>query len=255
MVQSGRYVPMPAGCVQWSDQLRLICCGPFTCERDRVFVYQSKRKADGMVYVRQGQNEELQRLLRLNEMGMHALQEVTAALRESSREVLALVQRNRYLEQLAWTDPLTGLHNRRGFDEEMEREEARARRNRSTATVILLDVHGLKSVNDTHGHTMGDALLRGVGAALRVSARGSDVAARFGGDEFAVLLSDAGLEGAHAFVSRVRAAVRSVALGDGVSVSVALAAGVATRDEGGSLAAALELADQRLLLSKRAERI
>jgi diguanylate cyclase (GGDEF)-like protein len=206
-----------------------------------------------MAFARQEQDEELQRLLRLNEMGMHALQEVTAALRESSREVLSLVQRNRYLEQLAWTDPLTGLLNRRGFDEELEREDARARRNHTTAAVVLLDVRGLKSVNDNHGHTSGDALLRAVGSALRVCARGSDVAARFGGDEFAGLLADASLEGAHTFVSRVRAAVHAVRLSDDIAISVALAAGIATRDEAGSLRSALELADQRLLLSKRAE--
>jgi diguanylate cyclase (GGDEF)-like protein len=175
-------------------------------------------EAGGMVFVRQEQDEEMQRLLRLNEMGMHALQEVTAALRESSREVLSLVQRNRYLEQLAWTDPLTGLLNRRGFDEELEREDARARRNRTTAAVVLLDVRGLKSVNDTYGHTSGDALLRAVGSALRVCARGSDVAARFGGDEFAALLADANLEGAHAFVGRVRAAVHTARLSDDLAV-------------------------------------
>jgi diguanylate cyclase (GGDEF)-like protein len=184
-------------------------------------------------------------------MGMQALQDITAALRESSREVLSLVQRNRYLEQLAWTDALTGLLNRRGFDEQIEREEARARRTHAAAAVILFDVHDLKVINDRHGHTSGDALLRAVGSALRMSARGSDVAARFGGDEFAVILPDATDDGARVFIERVRAAVTSVRLPSGVVSPVHLAAGSASREEAGSLRAALELADQRLLINKR----
>jgi diguanylate cyclase (GGDEF)-like protein len=190
-------------------------------------------------------------MLALNQRGMGALQELLAVLRESDHGVLTLLQRNRHLAHYAWSDPLTGLLNRRGLDEQLAREEARAQRYGLPVTVVLLDVRGLKAVNDQHGHLAGDALLRAVAGALRASVRGTDVAARFGGDEFAAVLSGTEHSGGEAFVERVRAAAHPVRLPDGATVPIRFAAGIACRDETGTLPDALTLADERLVESKR----
>lgn len=198
-------------------------------------------------------DEQVERLLAFDERGLATVQDMAALLREMHQEMLALVQRIRYLEPLAWTDPLTGLANRRGFEEELHREEARARRYGAPAAVLLLDVRGLKAINDQFGHSIGDMLLRGVGSAIRSSARESDVVARLGGDEFAALLPGADVKGGELFLMRLRATARFVQLPNAGAVPVHLAAGVATRDEAGSLQGALELADQRLIADKHSD--
>jgi diguanylate cyclase (GGDEF)-like protein len=128
---------------------------------------------------------------------------------------------------------------------------ASARRFGSAVAVAYIDVSGLKAVNDQHGHAAGDALLRTVAEALRTGARGSDIVARLGGDEFAALLLGTDVPGARVYLERVRGAAQYVELPGGGAAPVRLSAGVATRDEAGSLTAALEIADQRLLLDKR----
>jgi diguanylate cyclase (GGDEF)-like protein len=151
----------------------------------------------------------------------------------------------------AWVDPLTGLRNRRGLEEALTREEARRRRSGASAAIILVDVVGLKRVNEQFGHLVGDALLRAVGQAFIASTRESDVVARFGGDEFVALLPGAESAGAEAFVSRLRGNARPAALPDGVTVPVRFTAGHATAEEAGTLSAALALADQRLIAEKQ----
>jgi diguanylate cyclase (GGDEF)-like protein len=112
-------------------------------------------------------------------------------------------------EQLAARDPLTGVLNRRELHEYLGREIERCRRQGGSFAVVVLDLDGFKLVNDTSGHSEGDDVLRGVGAALSESARGSDVVFRMGGDEFAILLpgcSDP--EAAAASAERACAAIR-----------------------------------------------
>jgi diguanylate cyclase (GGDEF)-like protein/putative nucleotidyltransferase with HDIG domain len=109
-------------------------------------------------------------------------------------------------EQLAARDPLTGLLNRRELHEHMNREIDRARRHGGGFGLVLVDLDGFKQVNDTNGHSAGDEVLRAVAGALEQSTRGSDVAFRMGGDEFALLLV-----GAQDQLSAVRAAERACA--------------------------------------------
>jgi diguanylate cyclase (GGDEF)-like protein len=183
--------------------------------------------------------------------GLGAVQELLAVLREYDRDTVALVQQNQRLVSFAWGDALTGLRNRRGLDEALVREEARFRRTGDAAAVVMVDVGGLKRVNELYGHLAGDALLRDVARALAASARESDVLARFGGDEFVALLPGAGPAGAEAFVARLRANARTAALPDGTEIPIRLVAGMATSLEAGSLAGALALADQRLIVAKQ----
>jgi diguanylate cyclase (GGDEF)-like protein len=107
------------------------------------------------------------------------------------------------LERAARTDELTGLPNRRAWEEELPRELLRAKREGSPLCVAMLDVDGLKRVNDTHGHHAGDQLLKQNAAAWSSAMRQVDLLARYGGDEFAAILPGCGMEGAQKIVERL----------------------------------------------------
>ena len=114
--------------------------------------------------------------------------------------------KNRQLERLNRIDVLTGLRNRRGWNEAMIAELARHARTRRPAVLMLVDVDNLKAVNDTHGHAAGDAVLRSVAGVLASCTRDIDTPARYGGDEFGVLLAETSLDGALRVAERVRVA-------------------------------------------------
>jgi diguanylate cyclase (GGDEF)-like protein len=107
----------------------------------------------------------------------------------------------------ALTDPLTGVLNRRGFLDALERELARARRYDRPVALAYVDVRGLKAVNDSEGHLAGDQLLREAAGMLEDSARADDVVGRIGGDELALLLGEQTSEGATVVANRIRAQV------------------------------------------------
>ncbi len=109
-------------------------------------------------------------------------------------------------EVVARTDTLTGLPNRRAWDEELQREVARARRRKEHLAVVMLDIDQFKAFNDSNGHQAGDALLREAATNWRLALRISDFAARYGGDEFGMLLPDCPPGYAEAALERVRAA-------------------------------------------------
>jgi diguanylate cyclase (GGDEF)-like protein len=113
------------------------------------------------------------------------------------------------LEELATTDPLTGLANRRRFDERLRHETERSVRTGSPLTLLLLDIDHFKSVNDTRGHPVGDILLRAVAGQCRTTVRTIDLVARVGGEEFAVLLVDLALHEAEQVADRMRKVVES----------------------------------------------
>lgn len=116
-------------------------------------------------------------------------------------------RRYREARQLADTDALTGLHNRRTFHETLGREVARAHRYGRSLALIVLDLDDFKAVNDRFGHLAGDAVLAEVGERLRGVARSADVACRIGGEEFAVILPESGLAEAEALYQRLATAV------------------------------------------------
>ena len=148
--------------------------------------------------------------------------------------------------QEAETDPLTGLRNRRAWRRACEVEEARHHRLGDHASIVVLDVDGLKQVNDHQGHAAGDILLQRVAAVVRVSCRRTDVVARLGGDEFAVLCpqTTAG-EVAH-LVERLREELAVV----GLSASI----GAATLDQVGTMSETEAIADAAMYADKRARR-
>jgi diguanylate cyclase (GGDEF)-like protein len=113
------------------------------------------------------------------------------------------------LTELAHTDSLTGLANRRHLIEKLEREFTRARRYQRPLSLLYLDLDGFKAINDQFGHMFGDEILRAVAMSLRSVLRSTDVLARFGGDEFAILLPETTLEGSQNVAEKLRKALAS----------------------------------------------
>jgi diguanylate cyclase (GGDEF)-like protein len=126
-------------------------------------------------------------------------------------------------------DALTGLPNRRRFEGDIEAEWERCRRYGRPMSVVMLDLDHFKILNDEHGHALGDEVLRNVGIAVSDVLRTTDVAFRYGGEEFVVLLQETGLEEAATAAERLRAAVARVSLSEYPGVTVTASVGVAAR--------------------------
>lgn len=104
---------------------------------------------------------------------------------------------------VVFRDPLTGLYNRSFFDEVAKKEISRAKRHRHPLTCVLVDVNGLKKINDTYGHQEGDRVLKKVGRLILETCRESDIPVRWGGDEFLLLLPETGNQQAQNLMSRM----------------------------------------------------
>jgi diguanylate cyclase (GGDEF)-like protein len=157
------------------------------------------------------------------------------------------------LELLARTDPLTGLLNRRGLEEALERETARARRTDGAVCLVLIDLDSFKTLNDTLGHPAGDAALCDIGDLLNRGLRTNDVAGRWGGDEFAVVFSGLSQDGAREVVDRLRSTLNHPSNRRRSKARIAFSAGVAAL--GGREAAQgrlMQLADAALYQAKAA---
>jgi diguanylate cyclase (GGDEF)-like protein len=154
-------------------------------------------------------------------------------------------------------DPLTGLYNRRYLDESLEREESRARRSGQPFTVLMIDVDHFKRFNDTLGHAAGDAVLRDVARFIASAARGEDIVARYGGDEFTLVMAQAPRAAAVARAETLIAGTRALKLDAeaGNIGPVTLSVGVAVfPDHGDSARAVLAVADAALLRGKQSGR-
>jgi len=131
--------------------------------------------------------------------------------------------------QLAFTDGLTGLYNRRYVMEQMDRESARATRNGSALSVVMIDLDGLKAINDSCGHREGDASLCVVAQVIKRGTRASDVAARWGGDEFVVLTPETESDDAWLLGERIRLEVERTSLPtEHAEIAISVSIGVAS---------------------------
>lgn len=159
---------------------------------------------------------------------------------------------NTQLQELALHDGLSGLLNRRHWENCLEREFARHRRHNSQASLVLFDIDHFKKLNDSHGHRAGDEVIRQVARVTRQMARESDYAGRYGGEEFVVLLPDTGLEGARQFAERLRCSIEQLSVDyEGLALTCTASMGVACMEEDmpgyGML---IEAADRALYRSK-----
>jgi diguanylate cyclase (GGDEF)-like protein len=156
-------------------------------------------------------------------------------------------------------DPLTGLLNRRYFDEAVETAFAAARRNGTPLSLIVLDLDRFSAVNNEHGHAVGDAVLRRLAGAMLSTIRSGDVIARYGGEEFVVIAPGADGPAAVAVAERIRAAVSAShvgadAAGPGTTIPMTVSAGVASLIDELDGKALFHAADSALLAAKRAGR-
>ena len=158
------------------------------------------------------------------------------------------------LRSLAYRDSLTDLYNHRYFHEQLNHEVERANRYGRPVSVILMDLDHFKEVNDTYGHLMGDKVLTLIGQVINNQVRGADVAARYGGDEFAIILPDTPREAAEATARKLAKAIatgRTYAGSLSESVPLSISYGVACcPDEARSVSELKQLADDRLYAAK-----
>ncbi len=191
--------------------------------------------------------------------GAHVvIQDITLqkrALHEQEQHLKKLEAKNRELDQMAIRDPLTGLYNRRFFDEVLNREWGRFQRSGEAFTVLIMDVDAFKGINDHHGHDAGDQALQQVGMTLRVSLRETDLVARIGGDEFSALLLRTDAEHSAPVIEKLRQALRHMHVTTAVGpIGVSLSLGSATVPGFPPVSSAAELlrvADKRMYDAKR----
>ncbi len=175
-----------------------------------------------------------------------ALTAVEGYLSDITQQKLA----EQLLAEQAIRDVLTGLYNRRFFDERIEVELARASRNHHGVAFLMCDLDYFKSVNDIHGHQVGDEVLKTVAGAVLSSTRGSDLTVRWGGDEMVVVLSETNESGGRIVAQRIRRAVRRLSEARGVRFDISIGIAVFPT-HGESVTQLLRLADRALYIAKK----
>ncbi len=144
----------------------------------------------------------------------------------------ALQDANTLLESIAITDSLTGISNRRFFDEILQKEFARARRHDVNLTCIMSDIDHFKKVNDNYGHVMGDKALKKFGTILRNNLRGHDIFARYGGEEFVMLLPETDAPSSMIVTEKIRKEIEKTKIKmDGKTLQITASFGIAQLDK------------------------
>ena len=185
---------------------------------------------------------DIQQHLELIQMQARLLSSILAV--EMQRE--EAIMRAERAEVDSRHDELTGLFNRRAWERLLNAEEARCARHGRPASVLMIDLDGLKTTNDKFGHEFGDALIRRAASAIRVAARSSDVVARLGGDEFAILAVECDSAGGQSLAAHLRKVLGT----QRVSASI----GLCDRIAAGRLQEAVRRADAAMYENKRASR-
>jgi diguanylate cyclase len=186
---------------------------------------------------------------------VEANNQLKGRLAVAEQQIEAQAVELRGFESEARTDALTGLANRRAFDDELKRRYAEWQRRKSPFTLLMLDVDHFKKFNDSHGHQAGDEVLRNTGRMLVKTAREMDLPCRYGGEEFAVVLPASGIDEARAAAERFRKAIEtSVVSFAGKKLSVTASIGAAQISEGDDPVRLLRRADEALYKSKDAGR-
>jgi diguanylate cyclase (GGDEF)-like protein len=173
------------------------------------------------------------------------------ALADSSAIAMRNAELHDRLRAQATLDPLTGCHNRRGFDEVLANELSRALRHQQPLSLVFLDIDHFKRINDDFGHEVGDQALQRIGRVVRHTFRASDSACRYGGEEFALVFPSTSKEDGLAMAERLRELVESLPPTAEVPRSMTASFGVAAfPDDGADSAALIRSADRALYQAK-----
>jgi diguanylate cyclase (GGDEF)-like protein len=191
-------------------------------------------------------NDEIGRLSR-------ALGEMARTVGDNTNRLEELVrERTEKLERLAHIDPLTGIYNRRGFERAFDNEQNRARRSGRQAGLLLIDIDNLKPVNDARGHQVGDEAIVEIARRMTGLLRNYDICARWGGDEFILLVSDASLASLASVAAKIVHIVQEtpVLLSDGSTIALTVSVGACPVQSDDTLANAASHADAALYAAK-----
>jgi diguanylate cyclase (GGDEF)-like protein len=183
---------------------------------------------------------------------------VAAQKKELEQANRLLEDANRELENLSVRDGLTGLYNRRYFDETLNEEVRRAVRNGNPLALLMIDIDYFKKFNDTHGHLSGDAALQKTAEAIEQAVgRTVDVTARYGGEEFAVILADTDLPGALRVAEKIHGRVREISLlirGKEEKITVSIGVHAGPPKDSAEASEYIRLADEALYRAKEGGR-
>jgi diguanylate cyclase (GGDEF)-like protein len=192
-----------------------------------------------------------------HEVARNLLYIMSERVRYSNLVIADTMEMQRKYQRYATIDALTGLHNRGWLDDMFSREIKRTERDQLPLCLIMIDVDNFKDFNDVHGHLAGDRALIKVGESIRSPLRPNDLVARFGGEEFSVLLPETTLEHAKVVAERLREKVESTDLGsfDGVDLpGVTISLGIAEYEVGFELETIIAAADVAMYHAKRGGR-
>jgi diguanylate cyclase (GGDEF)-like protein len=179
-------------------------------------------------------------------------------IRDITERKRAEQEKKELIDKLAFlsiTDSLTGLLNKKALIERFASELTRVKRYRSEMSLILCDIDSFKEINDTHGHTCGDEVLKKVSKILKNSVRTNDIVGRYGGDEFLLVLPETSRGGAEELAERIRDTVQKeeIAVAGGKPITTTLSLGIAHFSDGGEayVQELIDRADKALYTSKR----
>jgi len=169
---------------------------------------------------------------RCNEQLQKTNEELHTANEMIKKQNLQLIEFNKKLEFVSRTDPLSGLYNRRHIMEKIQDEVARYRRNHRSFSLLIADIDFFKHINDTYGHAYGDCVIKIISQSLRDNAREQDIVARWGGEEFLLLLPETEQEGAIILAERMRKKIAGIPFQcNKVQLNITMTLGVATHND------------------------
>lgn len=185
-------------------------------------------------------------------------QSLKKQMETTASEIISLKKQLEGIKQAAKTDMLTGLLNRRGFDEAMHEALMNSDNRNRPLSIIMADIDHFKKVNDTHGHLIGDNVLKILSKLLKKQIKGKDTAARFGGEEFIIILPETSLKGAFAVAEQIREtlqAIRWTTKGSGKAIgTITISLGVAQYKVDDSVESLVSRADHALYAAKKSGR-
>ncbi|GAA3526935.1 biofilm regulation diguanylate cyclase SiaD [Zobellella aerophila] len=219
------------------------------CRRDR----EHKKRLNRLLRISDGYyalaRAETDSLLKHSNQQIRRLEKIS---RISDRYQQSLLEWNEQLRRAALRDPLTGLANRRMMIERIEEEQERARRRHTDFTLAMLDVDYFKQINDTYGHELGDRVLCSIADAINSNLRNYDLGARWGGEEFMILLPHTGLTEARDICARVQKALAGVKLAQtGQTLNITASIGLTPYRGQEEYTQTIDRADKALLRAKR----